>query len=133
MKRSRTVLQSKRYGVFSCLLETPLLAAAQQMAAEDVSCLVVVDDEGYLAGILTRFDLVRACIREAAWESLPVSHFMTADVITVTPETAMFDVANLLLEKQIHRVVAVRPENGRLRPFSVVSASDLIYHMIQDA
>lgn len=133
MKRSRTVLESKRYGVFSCGSETPLLAAARQMAQEDVSCLIVVDEPGYLVGILTRFDLVRACIRQTTWETQPVADFMTADVITVSPEATMFAVANLLLEKQIHRVVVVREENGRLLPYSVISASDLVYHMIQDA
>ncbi len=132
MKQSRTVLQSKRYGVFSCRPATTLLAAARQMAQEDVSCLIVVDEPGYLVGIITRFDLVRACIRAGDWESQPVAEFMTADVITVSLETTMFAVANLLLEKQIHRVVAVREENGRLLPYSVVSASDLVYHMIQD-
>ncbi|MCA9872352.1 MAG: CBS domain-containing protein [Anaerolineales bacterium] len=133
MKRSRTVLESKRYGVFSCRPETTLLSAARQMVREDVSCLIVVDDAGYLAGILSRFDLVRACIESEVWESRLVADLMTAVVVTVSPETTMLEVANLLLEKQIHRVVAVREENGRLRPFSVISASDLIYHMIQDA
>lgn len=133
MKQSRTVLESKRYGVYNCQPTTPLLAAARQMAEEDIGCLVVVDDAGYLEGIVTRFDLVHACIAEPAWQTEPVSRFMTSEVITVGLETTMFAVANLLMDRQIHRVVAVREENGRLRPFSVVSASDLVYHMIQDA
>jgi len=133
MKQSRTVLESKRYGVYNCHPNTPLLSAARQMAEEDIGCLVVVDDAGYLEGIVTRFDLVRACIAEPGWQTEPVSRFMTSEVITVGLETTMFAVANLLMDRQIHRVVAVREENGRLRPFSVISASDLVYHMIQDA
>jgi CBS domain-containing protein len=76
---------------------------------------------------------VQACLQSEAWESSPVSDVMTREVVTVSPETTMYEVAQLLRDLQIHRVVVVREENGRSRPISVVSASDLIYHMVQDA
>ena len=47
-----TVLQAKRYGTFSCHSRTTLLGAARRMANEDISALVVTDDDGYLAGYL---------------------------------------------------------------------------------
>jgi CBS domain-containing protein len=132
MKQSRSVLESKRYGVYTCHADAALLDASRQMVDEDVSCLVVITTDGYLAGIVTRFDLMRACLHHDGWDRLPVSAVMTRDVVTVSPETTLYEVAQLLDSKGIHRVVAVREENGRLRPISVVSASDLVYHMVHD-
>jgi CBS domain-containing protein len=133
MKQSRTVLESKRFGVYHCLPDARLLDVSRQMVDEDAGSVIVVDDAGFLEGIVTRFDLVQACLQSEAWETIPVSAVMTREVVTVSPETTMYEVAQLLRDLQIHRVVVVREENGRFRPISVVSASDLIYHMVQDA
>jgi CBS domain-containing protein len=56
---------------------------------------------------------------------------MAADVVTVTANTQLTDVANLLLDKHIHRVVVVRDEDGKRKPIAVVSDADLVYHMAQ--
>ena len=41
-----TVMQAKRLGVLTCTPDTRLVEAAQRMTGEDVSALVVVDEEG---------------------------------------------------------------------------------------
>jgi CBS domain-containing protein len=61
-----------------------------------------------------------------------VGGYMTSDVITVTPEDLLSTVANLLLDHHIHRVVVVREESGQQKPVAVVSATDLIYHMMKE-
>jgi CBS domain-containing protein len=131
MKKGRTVLEAKRYGVYSCYRNTPLLEASRKMVTEDISSLVVLDDEGYLTGILTRTDLVRAYLENDEWENLPVSKYMSEHVITVQPKAGLMDVAKLLQEKHIHRVVVVREEDGKQRAVAVISDSDLVYHMIK--
>jgi predicted transcriptional regulator len=132
MRTDQTVIQAKRFGVFSCRKNKSLLHAAQQMVEEDISALVVVDDDGFLAGIITRTDLLRAFVRFEDWEKQRVESFMNTEVVTVSPQTQLDRVAELLLEKQIHRVVVARNEDGKLRPISVVSAADLVYHMVKD-
>ena len=77
MKQSRTVLESKRLGVYSCLPGTLLLDVSRQMVGEDAGSVVVMDGDGFLEGIVTRFDLVQACLQSEAWESSPVSDVMT--------------------------------------------------------
>lgn len=131
MKKGNTVLEAKRYGIYSCYHNTPLLEAARKMVTEDISSLIVLDSEGFLTGILTRTDLVRAYINNDEWENLPVSDFMSSEVITVDPKATLMEVASLLQEKHIHRVVVVRLEDGKQRAVAVVSDSDLVYHMIK--
>jgi CBS domain-containing protein len=132
MKQGRTVLESKRFGCYTCNPDTPLVAAVKKMVAEDVSCLVVIDHAGYLAGIITRNDVVRGYMENDDWQSVPVGKFMTQGVITVVPEDLLSTIAQLLLEHHIHRVVVVREEQGKPKPVAVVSSSDLIYHMMKE-
>ena len=128
-----TVLQAKRYGVFSCHYKDRLLDAAKRMATEQISALVVVDDEGYLAGIITRTDLVRAYKASPhTWTEETVEHVMVKEVITALPQDHLSHVADLLLENKIHRVVIVQDENNLKRPVGVVSSTDLVYHMAKE-
>jgi CBS domain-containing protein len=132
MPTDLTVLQAKRFGVFSCHKGDTLFEAAQRMVEEDISTLVVVDENGFLAGIITRTDLMKAFVSLNDWEKHKVSDLMNPDVVTVTPQTNLMRVAEILLEQQIHRVVAVREEGEKKRPISVVSAADIVYHMVKN-
>ena len=127
-----TVMQAKRLGVYTCKPDTPLLDAARQMADEDISALVVADAEGRLAGIITRTDLLRAHVAHADWTKYRVGDYMNPNVVTVGLNTPLSQVTQLLLDNQIHRVVVVRQEEARRRPVAVISAADLVYHMVRE-
>jgi len=130
MHTGRTVLEAKRLGVYTCTPETHLEAAASQMLAEDISSLVVTDAEGYLCGILTRMDILRAYLRIGeGWARAPVGDVMSREVVTVRLDTALHEAVQTLMAHHIHRVVAVQEEGGRLRPLAVLSDGDLVYHL----
>lgn len=132
MKQGRTVLEAKRFGCHSCASDAPLIDAVTKMVEHDISSLVVTDAAGYLAGIITRSDVLRGYLARDDWQRQPVGDYMTREVVTVTPQDLLATVANLLLDHHIHRVVVVRDENGRQRPLAVVSDTDLIYHMVKE-
>jgi signal-transduction protein with cAMP-binding, CBS, and nucleotidyltransferase domain len=129
MTGEQTVLQAKRLGVFHCHKTALLGDAVRQMVSEDISALVVVDPEGYLEGIVTRFDLLRALVEHDDWSGQQVSMYMAREVVTVSQHTTLREVAELLLQKHIHRVVVARQEEQKQVPLAVVSAADLVYHM----
>jgi CBS domain-containing protein len=131
MSLKKTVLEAKRFGVYHCAQDGTLLQAAERMVQEDISAIVVVDEAGYLLGIITRTDLMRAATANPNWEAQLVQEVMTGDVVTASPETTLEQVAGLLLEKQIHRIVIVREENGKKRPVSVISDADVVYHLVR--
>ncbi len=132
MKRGRTVLQAKRYGTHTCTTNMPLRQVAQRMVKEEINTIVVVDADGYLAGIITRLDALRIFLAHDDWADLPVSECMHRDVQVVTPQTLLRDAAQMLLDHQIHQVVVVEYEGEQQRPVAVLSATDLIYHMVKD-
>lgn len=129
IKHGKTVQQAKRFGVFAVNQKDTLEYATRKMIEEDISCLVVVDEGDFLVGILTRIDLLRAYIESEDWKQMRVADSMTTHVVTVSPKDLLTTVADLLLEKGIHRVVVVEEVDGRQRPVAVVSAADLVYHM----
>jgi signal-transduction protein with cAMP-binding, CBS, and nucleotidyltransferase domain len=124
-----TIIQAKRYGVYTCRNKVNLKTAAKQMAEEDISALVVVDEDGYLLGIITRTDLMRALCDCEDWSEKPVEDYMSSQVVTVSPKDHLRDVAQILLDKGIHRVVATQIEGGKQKPVAVISAADIVYHM----
>lgn len=130
--RDITVLQAKRYGIYSCISSTTLYEAASMMVREDISGLVVVDPDGFLAGVITRTDLLRSAKEGADWRCETVDKFMNRRVITVSPQDKLSHVTHTLLENSIHRAVIVQREDEKLRPIGVISDADLIYHMIKD-
>jgi CBS domain-containing protein len=131
MNSDLTVLEAKRYGIYHCEQSAPLRVAAQLMADKDISALVVTDEQGYLAGIISRTDMLRALLTGPGWRDQTVKSYMNQDVVTVEPRTTLKEVARLLLQYTIHRVVVVREEQGKKRPLAVVSAADIVYHMVR--
>lgn len=132
MKKGRTVLQAKRYGISTCEESAPLLAVAQRMTADEIGALAVVDASGYLKGIITRTDLLRAHLEHDDWTTQQVGNCMSRDVLTVPTDALLFDVAHMLLDNHVHRIIVVLNENGKKRPVAVISSSDLLYHMMRD-
>ena len=125
-----SVLAAKRLGIAHCHAHNTLQQVCSQVTEEDISSLVVVDESGYLQGIITRTDILRAALsHEENWRDLPVGDWMTRNVITVAPDTLLQTAAEHLLEHGIHRVVVVQDEDGAKRPLAVVSDSDIVYHL----
>jgi CBS domain-containing protein len=132
MSLDQTALEAKRYGVFTSECCATLGEATRHMVAEDISALVIVDSEGYLIGILSRTDLIRAAIQRPDWAERPVEEFMNPNVVSVPIQATLRDVAEILLDHRIHRVVVVREEEGKKQPLSIISAADVVYHLAKD-
>ncbi|MFZ9045122.1 MAG: CBS domain-containing protein [Cyclobacteriaceae bacterium] len=71
----------------------------------------VVDEEGKLVGVVSEGDCMKEVVR-GKYNNMPnlsgnVSDHMTSDVISISPETNIFDVARMFLEKRIRRFPVV--------------------------
>jgi CBS domain-containing protein len=132
MSLDQTALEAKRYGVFTSESSMTLAEATRRMVVEDVSALVITDADGYLTGILSRTDVIRAAIQLQDWQDRLVEEFMNTDVVTVPIQATLRDVAEILLDHRIHRVVVIREDEGRKQPLSIISAADVVYHLAKD-
>src|SRR5579864_1630205 len=127
-----------------------LQAAARLLSRAGIGGAPVVNANGRCVGVLSASDFLHfaehderkhlhrdeACMC-SAWQ-LPedaerdvcaVREFMTSDPVVVTPGTSIGEVARIMLDAHIHRViVVVDPER---RPIGVVSSTDIlaaVYH-----
>jgi len=128
-----SVLAAKHLGVIACPANATLLDAARMMDEEDISSIILVDDRGYLRGILTRTDILRAALeRPDDWQSCTCPEWMTREVITVPPTASLEEAARLLQQKHIHRVVVAEDDGEGRIPLAVLSARDILYHLVHN-
>jgi CBS domain-containing protein len=86
--------------------------AATLMREEDCGSLPIVKD-GKLVGIVTDRDItIRAVAAGKDPKTTPVSEVMSADPITVTPNTESEEASRIMAEFQVRRLPVA--ENGRL-------------------
>ena len=71
----------------------------------------VVDDQGNLVGVISEGDCIKEVVR-GKYNNMPnlsgkVSEHMTTQVISIGPDTNIFDAAGMFLEKRIRRFPVV--------------------------
>lgn len=133
--KNKTVQDWMHRGVITCRPETPIAEVAETMAARDISALVVVDEGGAAAGVISRTDLVNARFIQPYmrhWRGLNAEHLMTKPVVSVAPDTTIEEAVQLLHEKRIHRLVVVEKESGRIRPIGILSVTDIARHVREE-
>jgi CBS domain-containing protein len=132
--------------VISVRPETPLLEAGALMLAHHISGLPVIDANGQVVGIVTERDFLRPrgdqtaprprwfeligssqlAERCADCRSRTVAEVMTPAPLTVTEDTSLEQVVNLIEEHDVKRLPVVR--DGRL--VGVVARADLIRALV---
>ena len=83
--------------------------AIDRLLYHRISGTPVIDDSGYMVGILTEKDCLRIMANGSFHEMPggPASRYMTEDVKTVTPEMDIFVVADLFLKNHFRRVPVI--------------------------
>ncbi|WP_309244809.1 helix-turn-helix transcriptional regulator [Cohnella silvisoli] len=77
---------------------------------ENVGSLIICDADGYLAGIVSRKDLLKVTLGNAAATAMPVSLVMTRhpNVHTITPEESIMAAASKMISYQVDSLPVVR-------------------------
>jgi len=98
-----------------------LKAAASLMWAQQTGSLVVMDGSDLL-GIITERDLMKAVARALDPEEATVREHMTADVLTVTTDTPLYEAARLMAARWIRHLPVL--DDGEI--VGMVSQRDLV-------
>jgi CBS domain-containing protein len=117
-------------GVITVRYDETLPNIAGNMAEENVSCIVIVNENDETAGIITSFDIMKA-FGERTEEEIArttAEDIMTPLVYNVSPEMTLKEVSNIMLVKNIHRVVVLSAEGSR-KPVGLLSATDIVKEM----
>jgi signal-transduction protein with cAMP-binding, CBS, and nucleotidyltransferase domain len=107
----------------TCSLETPVLEVAQLMDAHNVGSVIVLDDEGRLAGIVTDRDLVVRAMADGRDSDTPVTKVMTSDVLWLREDTPLFAAATEMATAGCRRMPVL---DAQSRVTGLVSLDDLL-------
>src|SRR3989344_9442658 len=96
--------------------------ACRAMVKNGIGCVLVENQDGELAGILTESDVVR-CVAQGRTPDEPVSAEMTKKVITIDSSADVADAINLMVKKKIKKLVVMH--NGRV--VGLATATDILH------
>ncbi|SMC96722.1 CBS domain-containing protein [Desulfocicer vacuolatum DSM 3385] len=124
-----------------------LFKQASRAEGRKVFGMMVIDDSGGLAGILSMYDIllfmrpkhihiwgmiddidIVGLVEQASekTKSVLVGDIMTPDVITVTPDTHKLMILDIMIKKHVRRLPVV--DNGKIQ--GIVYISDLFYDVL---
>lgn len=105
---------------------TTILMAAQYLAKNRIGLVLVVDDEGALAGVLSERDIVRAIgTHGPGILTKPVDDIITHDVLTCRSSDKVAEVARVMSIRKFRHMPIV--DDGVLQ--GMISASDIVRHI----
>ena len=100
---------------------TTLQAAAQAMKERKASSVVITED-GYLIGILTERDVVKAVAEGIDTEVTHIRDYMTPTPTAATPDTSVEEAAQIMLEHGFRHLPVV---DGERELKGIVSIRDI--------
>ena len=124
-----TILQSKGTVVHTVSTSTPVAEAVRTLNERRIGAVVVVDDQGAVAGILSERDVVRHLTGDPAQLlAAPVSNIMTKTVITCSRDTAVSELMEQMTRYRIRHIPII--EDGKLA--GIVSIGDVVKRKIEE-
>ena len=128
MRTVRQLLETKSPEVFSVAPDAPVIDAIRLMAERRIGALLVMEC-ARLAGILSERDYARKVVLQGRSSAdTPASAIMTAQVVTVGPDTPVTACMQLMTERRIRHLPVV--EGGQV--VGVISIGDLVKAVIAD-
>ncbi|WP_372015575.1 CBS domain-containing protein [Pseudoxanthomonas sp. 10H] len=128
MRTVRQLLADKPAEVFAVAPEAPVVEAIRLMADKSIGAVLVMRDTA-LAGILSERDYARKVVLQGRSSAdTPASAIMTAQVLTVGPDTPVPACMQLMTERRIRHLPVV--EGGQV--VGVISIGDLVKAVIAD-
>jgi CBS domain-containing protein len=109
--------------------DAPMSSAVRAMS-ERRSRSIVVIERGQAVGVLTGGDVVQAYATSQEAVGV-VRDFMSSPVETTTPDVPLPEAVDRMLEREIHRLVVVDPEQPG-EPIGIISTSDIVAEMADE-
>ncbi len=121
-----SVLKKKGHEIYSVAPDATVHEALAIMAAKNLAAVLVMS-EGRLLGIVSARDFGRKVIlEEKSARDVRVREIMTSSLITITPETTVFEAMALMTRHHIRHLPVL--DQGKLD--GIVSMADLVSEVV---
>ena len=108
--------------------DTSLLAIHRMFVHEEIHGAPGVDDEGTVCGVITSLDLLKPGADDLDSDRLTAADIMTREVVSVSPNMPIADVAETMRGQHVHRVLVI--EDGEL--LGVLTTFDLLRAFVRE-
>jgi len=124
----RDILEKKSSEIFTISDDENADAALKLMAEKNISDVIVVDENGKLAGIFTERDVVRYIHSNVCLDTVSIKTLMTKKVITFDPSTEISAAIQLVAKENIRHLPVV--EGDKL--LGIITYRDLVAHVLPE-
>jgi len=129
MKLVKHLLDAKGRNAISIAPDASVFDAIKVMADESIGSLVVLDENGELAGIVTERDYARKVIvLGRSSKDTRVAEIMTTDVLTAASDHTVNACMEIMTARKIRHLPVI--EHGRV--IAMISIGDLVQAIIAD-
>lgn len=127
--RTLTVRQIMEDAVFTCSPTTAGITVAQVVIERNFGSVPVVNEERTLVGLISEFDLLKAMTNGKDLRKVTAKEIMTPedDLVTVTEEMPIMDLAKILEESHLIRVPVVK---GKIL-VGIVARRDIVFGYVK--
>ena len=125
----KDILRHKGPKVWAVKVDQKIYDALQILVNQKIGALLVFDDKGNIAGIISERDIVRACYLGKAVNDILVSELMTRKVITASPEDNINEIMEVMTENRARHIPIV--SGGKLE--GLVSIGDVVKALLEDS
>jgi CBS domain-containing protein len=126
----RSVRDVMSYAIVTCLPDASPEAIARAMTERKSRSVVVIDEKGRAVGVITGADMLS--LYEPAERMQTAADLMSQPVITADPDLPLAAAADLMITREIHRLVVVDRSEVAGAPLGIVSTSDIVAEMAQE-
>lgn len=129
MAKIKEVLDEKGADVFTVRPANTVYEAIQEMVNHNIGAVLVVSDEGKLAGIFTERDVLKQCVRRSDMlKTTRVESVMTTDLIIGLPGDEVDYIEGIMTANKIRHIPIL--EDGRI--MGIISIGDLVKSSLKD-
>lgn len=126
----KTILDTKSRDIYAVSQNSKLREAIALLNEKNIGVVLITDDAGKLAGILSERDIVRrSLLQETGFRDEVVTKSMTKDVFTVGPMATVDDVMEIMTNSRIRHVPVLDGDTIK----GVISIGDVVKRKIADA
>jgi CBS domain-containing protein len=108
-----------------CDLTTTVNMAARMMARAKADIILVMNDDGSVAGLITQSDISRRIVASGMDHGIPAEKIMSAPVISLSEDDMVMDAFSLMLQHQVSYIVVLPREHTKPSYISLLSLSEL--------
>jgi len=126
----REILGSKGHDIYSVSDGAKLREAIAMLNEKNIGVVLITNDAGKLAGILSERDVVRrSLLQETGFRDEPVTKSMTSNVKTVPSSASLNDVMEIMTTSHIRHIPVLDGDDIK----GLISIGDVVKRKIADA